>query len=556
MRSSPETSAQRTNSFGVSDIKAMERGRTLRNLLAVVTATALALLLIALLGSAGVLLGLVFIGGAVVLAGLIVWLWRSPVRGIFVLFATAVAVDVDYTPTTANGYYIAHYLPFWQDFTAWTHIHIVVSPAELFMGLVIVVWLAKSTAGRTFHFDKGSLLLPIGLYMTMVLVAEVHGVMTGANMTTSLWELRGQAYMFVAYILTCNLVTKRGQVVTLTWVLLVGAGFRAIEGTIRYFLYYRGHTLQVVDVFPHEQAFFLNGFITFTAVLLLYGQSRKMKHVALSLLPFVLIIDFATDRRAAVAALGIALLLLLAITAVVNPARRRLAVWSLVVLAIVFPPYFLKFQHSSGTIAEPARAIASQFHPDPRDAASNQYRVAEDFDIMSTVKSSTVSKAFGYGFGKPMLTPAVLPDISQFYVWWNIMPHNSILWVWMRMGTAGFLLLWLMIGTAILQATRLARRIRDPWLQGLAVFIVLMLVQEVIFGYLDLQWTNYRNLMTVGVLFALVSRLAAFAVKDGSLAPDDTAPRPAVARARSSDLGPLAVVDGRLRRLGSYVHAE
>jgi hypothetical protein len=40
---------------------------------------------------------------------------------------------------------------------------------------------------------------------------------------------------------------------------------------------------------------------------------------------------------------------------------------------------------------------------------------------------------------------------------------------------------------------------------------------EVIFGYLDLQWTNYRNLVAVGLLFAMISRVILFAVRDNAL---------------------------------------
>lgn len=550
MLSSTRTAAHGPNRLGVRDLQIGERRRLLRGVIALVAISVFALLLDELLGSTGVLFGLVFIGGAIAVAGLTVWLWQNPVRGVYVLFAAAVAIDVDYTVTTENGYYIAHYLPFWQDFTAWTRIHIIVSPAELFMVLLLIIWLIKSTGNRNFRFQKGSLMLPIGLYMGMILVGELHGVGTGGNLTVSLWELRPQIYMLIAYILACNLVRTRNEIMKLSWILLIGAGFRAIEGTARYFTFFRGHVQQEIAVFPHGQAFFLNGFLTLTAILFLYNGPRKMKRVALWLLPFVLFIDLATDRRAAIAALSLGTLLLLFVTLIVNPARRRLVGIILVLLAVTFPPYYLKFQNSAGTIAVPARAIASQFHPDPRDASSNQYRIDEAFDIMSTMKSSTTTELIGYGFGKPFQTPHALADISQIYVFWNVMPHNSILWVWMRLGTVGFLLLWLMIGAAILQSLRLARRMRDPWLQGLAVFVALMIVQEVVFGYLDLQWTDYRNLVTVGLLFALISRLAKLAEQERSLAPDDTQTRPP-AKATVSAARSLAVIDGRLKRISA-----
>jgi O-antigen ligase len=165
---------------------------------------------------------------------------------------------------------------------------------------------------------------------------------------------------------------------------------------------------------------------------------------------------------------------------------------------------------------------------------------------MATMRTSPV---IGYGFGKPMQTPYPLADISGSYIFWNIMPHNSILWVWMRLGTVGYLLLWFMIGTAIVQAARLALQIKDSYLKGLAVWIMLLVMQQVVFGYLDLQWTNYRNLITLGILFALPSRLAAFASATDRV--DVAAGSPAVPSRRRPRKPyiphTLSVIDGRLR---------
>ena len=185
-----------------------------------------------------------------------------------------------------------------------------------------------------------------------------------------------------------------------------------------------------------------------------------MKRFALALLPFVIVANLANNRRASIAALVVSMVAFLLITAKVKPHLRRVIGWSVVVFLILYVPYFAVYQNKTGFIALPARAIASTIHPNAQDASSNFYRISEDLDIMTTVKSSPI---IGYGFGKPMYTPYPLPKIG--YGFQLIMPH-SILWVWMRLGTLGYLFLWLLIGAAIMETTRLARRLRDPWLQG------------------------------------------------------------------------------------------
>ncbi|HVA91856.1 MAG TPA: O-antigen ligase family protein, partial [Chloroflexota bacterium] len=307
-----------------------------------------------------------------------------------------------------------------------------------------------------------------------------------------------------------------------------------------------GNVHTVESIFPHEQSFFFNDFLSLAAILFLYGGSPLMKRVVLWLLPFVLVASLANQRRAAILALVVGFLVLLLVTAVAHPGRRRVVVKVLLLLALVLPPYYLAYKNSTGLIGEPAHSFASAFTPDSRDASSNLYRVNEDKDILATMRLSPI---IGYGYGKPMITPYPLANISNVYIFWNIMPHDSILWVWMRLGTIGYLFFWLLIGTAIGQAASFARASRHPPTKGIAVFILLLVVQEVIFGYLDLQWTNYRNLITLGVLLALLGKLAAFqppGVEPKASTPARPRPRGATRSLPSS----LAVRDGRIRREG------
>ncbi|HVA89335.1 MAG TPA: hypothetical protein VNL71_05790, partial [Chloroflexota bacterium] len=154
------------------------------------------------------------------------------------------------------------------------------------------------------------------------------------------------------------------------------------------------------------------------------------------------------------------------------------------------------------------------------------------------------SPIYGYGFGKLMLTPYPLADISNVYVFWNLLPHDSVLWVWMRMGTIGYLFFWLLIGGAVLQTTRLTVRLRDPCLKGIALLLLTLVLQEVVLAYLDLQWSNYRNLIVIGVIFAMIGKLRQFDRPDLAEPPQRRGRRPAPYRwARGAP-------DGRNGRIG------
>lgn len=493
-------------------LEARERGRAIAGVIVILAVTGLAikLLMISSLLAAG-------IAAAIVGSALMVWLWQNPVRGVYVLFGASVMLDAQF-PAIKYKDDVGSYLPFFQDISSWTHVHgISVSLNELFMALLLLIWLLKGIAERSLHFEKGSLMRPLGLFMLMVLVGEFRGISSGGNFHDSLWEIRSQVYMLVAYIAACNLIKTRFHVHVLTWILIIGAGLKGIQGVYRYQLELHGDLGGAEALFAHEQSFFFNAFLTLAIILFLYEGSRRMRRTVLWLMPFVIYANLANNRRAAIVAIAVAVFAALLVTLIVHaPSRVRAAV-TLLILAVVLPPYYLYYQNKDGTLAKPARAIASNFNPSPRDAASNLYRDNENKDILATMQTSPI---IGVGFGKRMLTPYKLADISQIYEFWNLLPHNSILWIWMRLGIIGYLLFWMLIGTAMVQSIAVMRRLKDPYLRGLALFILLMVMQEVIFGYLDLQWTNYRNLITIGILFALISRLEALPSEAETAPPD------------------------------------
>lgn len=434
------------------------------------------------------------------------WLWLRPVRGIYLLTAAATLLEQNFSAHTYIDD-IGGYIYFFQDIQSWTHIRgPAFSVAELFIVLMALIWLLKGIAARNLRFDRGTLMRPLGLYMLMVLVGEAYGLESGGNFTLSLWEVRSQIYMLMAYLLACNLVRTWTEVSTIINIFMVGTGLKGLQGVFRYYVSLHGNLHSVESILPHEQSFFFNLFIIMAAILFLYDGPRRLKRIALVLLPFVVIAALANQRRAAVLALLVGALFLLLGTAAAYPRRRKIVAIVLLILAAVLPIYYEAYKNSQGLIGEPAHAISSAFTPDQRDASSNLYRVNEDKDLMATMQTSPI---IGFGYGKEFLTPFPLADISGSYVFYKLMPHDSILWVWMRLGTVGYLLFWFLIGSAIIQAARLARLLRDPYLKGIAMFCTITIVQEVIFGYLDLQWTNYRNLIIIGVLFAVIGRLHA-----------------------------------------------
>jgi O-antigen ligase len=217
---------------------------------------------------------------------------------------------------------------------------------------------------------------------------------------------------------------------------------------------------------------------------------------------FALIVN---HRRAAELSLmaGLAVIMLLAIRFEDEHRSRWLGLSLMAILAVtVFT--VASWDHQGGFSAELVRPIRSQFQPDQRDYLSNIYRISEDADIQFTFRTSPL---FGIGFGIPMAAIFPMADISKIYPLWNYIPHNTLLWLGMRMGAIGYAAFFGLVAMAVLQACRQLASRRDPLLNAFAAFAVAAIAAEIVQGYSDLQLDTYRNLIVFGILLGLLNRL-------------------------------------------------
>jgi hypothetical protein len=158
--------------------------------------------------------------------------------------------------------------------------------------------------------------------------------------------------------------------------------------------------------------------------------------------------------------------------------------------------------------------VISVFNPsasDERDAASNAYRVVENYDLKFTESQSPI---LGFGFGKPFIQAVALPNVLELDPYYLYIPHNNVLWVWMRLGPLGFGALWYLFGSAIVAGCMIVRRLRNPQLQFFAIFTLALVMMEVILAYGDYQFFFYRNMIYVGVALGVLMKLPAIERKE------------------------------------------
>lgn len=425
--------------------------------------------------------------------------WRRPLLPLYVLVGAAVALEIfplgfqdGFTDTTA----------FFLNLNNTAGAPISASPADLTVFVALVVWWRAYSQDRSLR-PSGPLLKAYLVYLGALAMAEVHGLAAHGDFNITLWELRPQLYGFVVFLLASSLVRERRQLLVLGAIFLAAATFKVGVGYNRFFNTLHGDLGTAEAILAHEDSYFLALLVVAAVVALVWHRRRWLVLTLVATIPFAVLVMLENHRRVGVLALGAALIVvtLLGIRFEAG-VRGRLIALSLVA-AVAYGGFLAAYwNHEYGVASQLVRPIHSLFEPDQRDFNSNLYRQNEDANLIFTYQSSPV---IGVGFGLPMDVVFPLADISQQYPFWQYIPHNSILWIAMRMGMVGLITFWGVVGMALLQAMRVLRTTTEPLVRGVLVFAMAAVIGELIVAYGDVQLENYRNLIFFGCMLGLIN---------------------------------------------------
>ncbi len=333
--------------------------------------------------------------------------------------------------------------------------------------LVILVSLLSSIVHR-FHqrerLVKGPLFWPMLAFGAMIVAGEVSGILSGGDFKISLWEIRPLMYLVALYILTVNTVKEAAQTRAILWLTIVCVGVRCAEGIWRYSQIPADARATVSTVLEHEDSLFL--VIPFALLLVVFLWRRWLPGPMLlglaALIPVAFYVIIINHRRAAFLCifLTIASCLPLIWVTLNSKQQRGRFVYALTAAALAGMIYLGAFWNSSSGVAAPAQAVRSMIQPDERDYQSNLYRDQENINLRYTISFSPYT---GIGFGKPMQLITPMVDLEAGWALQLYMPHNNMLWLWMRMGIVGFVTFWVLAGSAILLIATCLRLGLERW---------------------------------------------------------------------------------------------
>jgi hypothetical protein len=303
-------------------------------------------------------------------------------------------------------------------------------------------------------------------------------------------------------LLTSSLIRTQAHINRLIWAAMIGIFLCGVMGAT-FVISVLGFQISTVDrIAEHTMSVRGASLIVFTIAVWIFRASLGKRYLLLLMSLPVLLSFFANQRRAAF----IGLILAVALLILLLYREQRTAFFIVApMLALAGTVYLAAFWNASGALAQPARAIKSVIAPEQvsqRDSSSSDYRVLENINILYTVRTAPLT---GVGFGQKFYIIIPMADIS-FFVWWEYITHNSIMWIWLKTGLGGFLAMLFLVGRALSVGMQTMWHSPAGNMRAIAVTAVLYLLMHFVFAYVDMSW-EAANMVYVGAMMGLINRI-------------------------------------------------
>jgi O-Antigen ligase len=378
-----------------------------------------------------------------------------------------------------------------------------VSPLEILVVLTAMGWLIHLLFDRrSAVLVRGALWRPMAVFTGFVLWGFVVGLGTGGNRYVAIWEVRPILLLPVFYVLVTNLFTTRRQYVRLGGAFLLALVVHSVLALQTLSTLSAAERKSLESLVAHPAAVQLS-VVLFVALAswMIKGVPASLRWCSLAAAIPVGWVWLVSQRRAAVIGFAFSIIVFGMLLTKLN---RRLFRKVAPVFIVVCVGYIGAFWNTQGTAGFPAQAVKAVISPnsisqDDRD--SDIYRNIENYDISVTIRAKPIT---GLGFGQKFYRPINLPDIS-FFEFYEYIPHNAILWIWMEMGVGGFIAMLYLFASAIRVGVGGVLKLMTGVDALLVMTGVAYLSMFVVFAYVDMAW-DPATMITVAIAMALCDR--------------------------------------------------
>ncbi len=479
---------------------------------------AFAVLTALFLGAASLASGHVpFPAAAAVYAVGAVLIFARPVAGVYMLTFFSLVGD----PQTMSWY------PFNKNGSSAESIlyvadQLVASPFDGFVVITVLSLVWRMVRRRQATAIPAEFLWPLGILFVAVGFGIVWGYLNGGELSIAINASRNLLLLPVLYLLVAVLVRERRHIRMLLGLAVAAMTIEAIFTLFE--IYYGMSPASRSDLFASGQSATTHSASAQANTVLLMLVSvwlvRRASLGARLIMPFAAIpvvwAYILAERRSAVGSLLIAL----GLVAVVLFGTDSKRFWRIVPLTgMVFALYVGAFWGSDSALAFPARAVESQISPDnasASDTSSDVYRVIENINLHQTIKDDPI---LGTGFGRRYRVIIDQPDISGNFPLWNYIPHNSILFVWLKAGVVGITSLLVLAFVAVRRSVQVAIWATRPNDVVAAAVAGGSIVSFLVFTYFDISWEN-QGVMLLAASLGIITALGRIATDEAAEAGD------------------------------------
>ena len=429
-----------------------------------------------------------------------IWLARnwlahlSIARMMHVLIASALILDVPAARTfnelTPLSKVVGAYL--FNGIATWTGLQIS-SPTVFELASYALAGLAiyRGWTSRSNPKPPAAGWLVAGLIPGVALLATAVGGARGHEFSSSLTQARFLPLYGAWTLIGIFGVTRKVEAIGLFWVVVVAATLKSLQGLYVYFGPYGGTLGGREYLIDHSTSDFLATAMIFIAACALlqvplHGVKRWATMAALAPLATVYIVN---DRRSSF--LGVLMSALMIPFLMPAPMRRRYIRWTGAAVILV--------ALAAGSWRMVADDAPDSSHDHSLFAAADHsadYRDLENFDLYELVRSHQV---LGFGFGARIPMVAALPDITFAYDLFDLIPHNTLLFLWACAGPMGVAGLAAYAVFGIAAAGRIIRRSRDAESCVVGIMGFTMVVRWLVYTYADMGLLDLRLIALTAV---------------------------------------------------------
>jgi O-Antigen ligase len=432
---------------------------------------------------------------AIILLLVLGWLIRPRATLYAVLFLTAVSdqVTVSWFPFVKN--------PSSRESISYVADALTFSPLEIALYLGVTVSCLRRYARTHTLVPRTPLTWPIAIFTLFVFAGFARGILRGGDLRVAILEARAILFIALVFIIVVNECVEPVQHRYAVWAVLTGIVVQSLL-SIEYLGRLDAATRDDLDSLnEHGSAIGQNLLIvTLLGIVLLKVKRPAVRWALVIGMVPTLYIYFVAQRRAGIAALVVAGIML----AVTLFWRRRRAFWLITpIVTVVLTGYVGAFWNSTSSAAFPAQAIKTIIAPESasaEDQSSDLYRIIEAYDLNFTIRTNPL---LGLGFGQPFYRPVPLPDIS-FFELNAYQPHNSVLWIWIKLGFGGFVAMFYMLGKGVMLGADRVRRMDHGIDLVVTLSATLFIVMYTVYTYVDVSW-DPRNTVFLGLAFGIVA---------------------------------------------------